>query len=185
MSFIVEEGSRECLHCAPDESSQGKKLCHTDSWIAIRGDRMPALARSLAARKSLAGAWFAAFGFLTAALFFLRWPMFWHITFLYVVLPCLSAGAAGYFWGSPILDPKADWGILIWRSIGVTAGAYLMFSLMFACGLPMLEGGWSFSQSGGLFLMTLMFGPLMVGPIALLLGITAGLILHKVARSTS
>jgi hypothetical protein len=60
----------------------------------------------------------------------------------------------------------------------------LIFAPMFACGLPLLERGWSISQSGGLFLMTLTLGPLMVGPIACLLGISAGLSLHKVACST-
>ncbi len=140
---------------------------------------MPGSRLSLVDRESLAAAWFAAFGFLAAALFFLRRPIFWHTTFLYVLLPCLSAGAAGYFWGGPILDPNTNWARSVWRSIGVTAGAYLIFAPLFACGLPMLERGWSMNQSGGLFLMTLTLGLLMVGQIALLLGITAGLILHK------
>lgn len=131
----------------------------------------------------LAAAWFAAFGFIAAAIFFLHRPIAWRAVILYLVLPSLSAGAAGYAWGAPLLDPNNRWGKALLRSLGVTAGAYAIFALLFALGLPLLERGWSLLQVPGLLVMTLTLGLLMVGRWVLFAGIAAGLTLHKLGRS--
>ena len=58
------------------------------------------------ARRSVAALWFAAFAALATFLFFLRLVMAPHAVILYVVLPSLAAGIAGYIWGGAILDPS-------------------------------------------------------------------------------
>lgn len=120
----------------------------------------------------------------TSALFFMRRPMPGNVIILYLVLPTLSAVLAGYVWGGPILDPVAtpNSGKAVLRGLGVTVRAYLIFSVLFACGLPMFETLWSFRQVGGLFLFTLTFGFLMIGPMVLLAGAVAGIALYFLAR---
>jgi hypothetical protein len=61
---------------------------------------------SAAARRFVAATWFAAFALLSTALFFLRVSMASHAVILYIILPSLAAGIAGYVWGAAILDPS-------------------------------------------------------------------------------
>ena len=57
-----------------------------------------------AARRPIAAIWFAAFALLFTVLFFLRLSMASHAIILYIILPSLAAGIAGYIWGGAILD---------------------------------------------------------------------------------
>ena len=94
------------------------------------------------ARKPIAALWFAAFAALATFLFFLRLAMAPHAVILYVVLPSLAAGIAGYSWGGAILDPTQvlNCGQTILRGLAVGAGTFVIFAALYACGLPMLEG---------------------------------------------
>jgi hypothetical protein len=80
-----------------------------------------------------------------------------HAVILYVVLPSLAAGIAGYIWGGAILDPSRvqNYGQTVLRGLIVGAGAFVIFAAVYACGLPMLEGEWSLGRVGSLFLFTL------------------------------
>ena len=120
-----------------------------------------------AARRPIAAIWFAAFALLFTVLFFLRVTMASHAVILYIVLPSLAAGIAGYIWGGAILDSRVKtYGQSVLRGLGVSAGAYLIFAVLYACVLPVLEGKWSLGRVGSLFLFTLMLGILMGGPLA-------------------
>jgi hypothetical protein len=137
-----------------------------------------------AARRPIAAVWFAAFAALATFLFFLRVSMAAHAVILYIVLPSLAAGIAGYIWGAAILDPSRvqNYGQTVLRGLIVGAGAFVIFAGLYACGLPMLEGQWSLGRVGSLFLFTLMLGILMGGPLAAVTGIVSGIALFRVSR---
>jgi hypothetical protein len=137
-----------------------------------------------AARRPVAAIWFAAFALLFTLLFFLRLSLASHAVILYIVLPSLAAGIAGYIWGGAILDSshvKTDPQAAL-RGFGVSAGAYLIFAALYACELPMLEGEWSLGRTGSLFLFALMLGPLMVAPMAAITGMISGITLFRFGR---
>jgi hypothetical protein len=136
------------------------------------------------ARRPIAALWFAAFAALATFLFFLRLVMAPHAVILYIVLPSLAAGIAGYSWGGAILDPSRvqNYGQSVLRGLMIGAGAFVIFAALYACGLPMVEGQWSLGRVGSLFLFTLMLGVLMGGPLAAITGMTAGLTLFKFGR---
>jgi hypothetical protein len=137
-----------------------------------------------AARRSIAALWFAAFALLFTVLFFLHLSMASHAVILYIVLPSLAAGIAGYIWGGAILDSShvKTYGQSVLRGLGVSAGAYLIFAVLYACELPLLEGEWSLGRAESLFLFVLMFGPLMVAPMAAITGMISGITLFRVSR---
>ena len=139
---------------------------------------------SPAARQPAAAIWFAAFGLLFTVLFFLRLSMASHAVVLYIVLASLAAGIAGYIWGGAILDSShvKTYRQSVLRGLGVSAGAYAIFAVLYACGLPMLEGQWSLGRVGSLFLFTLMLGILMGGPLAAVTGMIAGITLFRFGR---
>ena len=136
------------------------------------------------ARRSVAALWFAAFAALATFLFFLRLVMSTHAVILYILLPSLAAGIAGYIWGAAILDPSRvqNYSHALLRGLLVGAATFVIFAALYACGLPMLEGQWSLGRVGILFLLTLMLGILMGGPLAAVTGITAGVTLFKFGR---
>ena len=138
----------------------------------------------LSARRSVAALWFAAFAALATFLFFLRLAMSPHAVILYILLPSLAAGIAGYIWGAAILDPSRiqNYGHALLRGLLVGAATFVIFATLYACGLPMLEGHWSLGRVGSLFLLTLMLGILMGGPLAAITGMTAGVTLFKFGR---
>jgi hypothetical protein len=123
---------------------------------------------SPAARRPIAAIWFAAFALLFTVLFFLRLSAS-HAVILYIVLPSLATAIAGYIGGGAILDSShvKTYRQAVLRGLGVSAGAQAIFAMLYACGLTMLEGQWSLGSVGRLFLFTLMFGTLMVRPLAL------------------
>lgn len=136
------------------------------------------------ARRPIAALWFAGFAALATFLFFLRLSMGSHLVILYIVLPSLAAGIAGCIWGGAILDSSKvktyDRSLL--RGLGVSAGAYLIFGVLYGCVLPLLEGVWSLRQAASLYLLTLVFGPLMAGPLVAITGMTAGVTLFRFGR---
>jgi len=137
-----------------------------------------------AARRPVAAIWFAAFALLFTVLFFRRLSMASHAVFLYIILPSLAAGIAGYIWGGAILDPSnvKTYRQSLLRGVGVSAGAYAIFALLYASGLPLLEGEWSLRRAGSLFLFVLMLGPLMVAPMAAITAMVSGITLFSVGR---
>jgi hypothetical protein len=137
-----------------------------------------------AARRPVAAIWFAAFALLFTVLFFLRLSMASHAVMLYIVLPSLAAGIAGYIWGGAILDSShvKTYRQSVLRGLGVSAGAYAIFAVLYACELPLLEGEWSLGRAGSLFLFVLMLGPLMVAPMAALTGMISGITLFRFVR---
>jgi hypothetical protein len=136
------------------------------------------------ARRLIAGLWFAAFAALATFLFFLRLMMSPHAVILYVILPSLAAGIAGYSWGGAILDPfrVQNYGQTVLRGLIVGTATFVIFAMLYACGLLTLEGQWSLGRVGGLFLLTLMLGILMGGPLTVVTGITAALTLFRFGR---
>lgn len=118
---------------------------------------------------------FAAIGLLTTAVFFHKLSWAANVIVLYIVLPSVSLGVAGYIWGGAILDSAKvkSYGDSLLRGLGVSAGAYVIFALLYACGLPLLETGWTLRQAGGLFLLTLTLGLLLGGPLAAMTGMIA------------
>lgn len=137
-----------------------------------------------AARRPIAAIWFASFALLFTVLFFLRLSMASHAVILYIVLPSLAAGIAGYIWGGAILDTShvRTYGQSVLRGLGVSAGAYAIFAVLYACELPLLEGEWSLRRAASLFLFALMLGPLMVAPLAAITGMIAGITLFRSGR---
>jgi hypothetical protein len=107
-----------------------------------------------------------------------------HAVILYVVLPSLAAWIAGYTWGGAILDPARvqNYGQSVLRGFLVGAGTFAIFAALYACGLPMLEGQWSLGRVGSLFLLTLMLGILMGGPLSAVTGMTAAITLFRFGR---
>jgi len=96
----------------------------------------------------------------------------------------LAAGIAGYIWGGAILDSShvKTYHESVIRGLRVSAGAYLIFAMLYACELPMLEGQWSLGSVGSLFLLTLMLGILRGGPLAAVAGMTAAVTLFRFGR---
>jgi hypothetical protein len=137
-----------------------------------------------AARRPIAAIWFAAFGLLFTVLFFLRLSMASNAVILYIVLPSLAAGIAGYIWGGAILDSSQvkTYGHSVWRGLGVSAAAYAIFAVLYACELPLLEGEWSLGRAESLLLFALMLGPLMVAPMAAITGMISGITLFSFGR---
>ena len=131
--------------------------------------------------RPLAAIWFAAFGFLTTVLFFLPLAGKSHVVVLYILLPSTSAGLAGYVCGGAILDSAKikSYGKSLLRGLGVTAVAYVIFSVLYAFALPLLERGWSLRQAVGLTPLALIFGLLMMGPLAAIAGMVAGATLFR------
>jgi len=139
---------------------------------------------SSGARRPLAAAWFAFFGFLAASVFFLRPHVRFSVLCLYVLLPSLAAAIAGYIWGGAILDftTTKSPGNSMLRGMGVTAGAFLIFAVLYALGLPLVERGWSIKQAGGILVAALTLGLIMVGPLILIAGMIAGVTLYMLGR---
>jgi hypothetical protein len=137
-----------------------------------------------AARRPIAAIWFAAFALLFTVLFFLRLSMASHAVILYIILPSLAAGIAGYIWGGAILDSShvKTYRQSVRRGLGVSAGAYAIFAVLYACELPLLEGEWSLGRAKSLFLVVLMLGPLMVAPMAAITGMISGITLFRFGR---
>ena len=137
-----------------------------------------------AARRPIAAIWFAAFALLFTVLFFLRLSMASHAVVLYIVLPSLAAGIAGYIWGGAILDSShvKTYRQSVLRGLGVSAGAYAIFAVLYACEVPLLEGEWSLGRAESLLLFALMLGPLMVAPMAAITGMISGIMLFKFGR---
>lgn len=136
------------------------------------------------ARRSVAALWFAAFAALATFLFFLRLVMAPHAVILYVVLPSVAAGIAGYGWGAAILDPSRvqNYGQAVLRGLIIGPLTFVIFAALYACVLPTLEGQWSLGRVGSLFLFTMTLGTLMGGPLAAVTGMTAGITLFKFGR---
>jgi predicted branched-subunit amino acid permease len=68
------------------------------------------------------------------------------------------------------------------RGAGVAAGAFVIFAVLYAFGLPLVERGWHISQAPGILVAALMLGLLMVGPVILIGGMIAGLALYVLGR---
>jgi hypothetical protein len=136
------------------------------------------------ARRPVATLWFAGFAALATFLFFLRLAMSPHAIILYVVLPSLAAGIAGCSWGAAILDPSRvqNYGQTVLRGFTIGAGTFVIFAALYALSLPMFEGEWSLRRVTGLFLLTLMLGVLMGGPLAAFTGMTAAFTLFRFVR---
>jgi hypothetical protein len=139
---------------------------------------------SPAARRPIAAIWFAAVAALATFLFFRRLAMAPHAVILYIVLPSLAAGIAGYIWGGAILDSSRvrTYGEAVLRGLGVGAGTYLLFAALYSFVLPLLEGQWSLGRTGGLFVLTLTLGILMGGPLAAAAGMLGGFTLFGFGR---
>jgi hypothetical protein len=107
-----------------------------------------------------------------------------HAVILYIVLPSLAAGIAGYSWAGAILDPSRvqNYRQAVLRGFLVGAGTFVIFAALYACGLPLLEGKWTLGSVGSLFLLTLTLGILMGGPLASVSGMTAAVTLFKFGR---
>jgi len=135
-------------------------------------------------RRAVTSLWFAAFGLALGLLFTLHGPVAWRALLLFVALPVLSGGVAGFLWGSPLLDvsTKKTAADALLRGGGVAAGAFAIFSFCFALLLPVLEAGWSRSQVPALFFTVLTLGLLAVGPLVVVSGLIAGVALHALAR---
>jgi hypothetical protein len=145
---------------------------------------LPQISLQSAARRYVAAAWFAASGALATVGLFLPLSKTGHFVLLYVALPAFSAGIAGYFWGGAILETSRinTYGGAALRGLAVSTGAYAIFSLLFACGLPLLEAGWSIRQAPSFLLFSLTFGVLLTGPVVLAVGMIAGSSLFALKR---
>ena len=135
-------------------------------------------------KRYLAGAWFAAFALLSLALFFHQLTFARGGVFLFMVLPTIAGGLAGALWGGRILEGAKTSTVRqsMLTGIAVAAGAFVIFSLLYAVALPFAERGWSLRQSGGLFLLTFTLGSLLAAPIVLLGGMLAGATLYQFGR---
>lgn len=141
------------------------------------------LLESSAPRRLLAAAWFGLVAFLASALFFFHRPIAPAAVILYVVLPGVAGAIAGAIWGASILDfskPESQsktWGGSLLRGLGVTLAAYVIFAVFFAVGVT-LSGDTIKARVPELFVLTLTFGFLMVGPFMLVVGAAAAATLH-------
>jgi hypothetical protein len=136
------------------------------------------------ARRAIAAIWFAAFAAMSSFLFFVRLSMASHAIILYIVLPSLAAAIAGYIWGGAILDLSRvqTYSESLLRGLVVGAGTFLIFAMLYAFELPMLEGAWSLARVGSLFVFTVMLGVFMGGPLAAFAGMIGGIALFKFGR---
>jgi Na+-translocating ferredoxin:NAD+ oxidoreductase RnfA subunit len=135
-------------------------------------------------KRLLSAIWFATLALLCVAVMFHRLTMSFRGFFLYVFLPIIAAGIAGSLWGVPILNRAKTntLGQSLLRGIAVAAGAFVIFSLMFALAVPFIERAWSMRQSEGLFLFTWTLGLLLAAPIVLVGGMLAGATLYLFHR---
>ena len=132
--------------------------------------------------RSLAAAWFALLGFLASLLVFLPLSGKSHVVILYVLLPSFSAGTAGFISGGSILDSSKTetYRQALLRGLGVTALAFVIDSVFFAVVFPSFEPGWSLREAFGLVPFALLFGGLMIGPLAAIVGMVAGAALFRI-----
>lgn len=95
-----------------------------------------------AARRPVTAIWFAAFALLFTALFFLRLSMASHAVILYIILPSLAAGIAGYIWGWTILDSSRvkTYRQSVLRGLVVSAGAYANLPCSMLASFPCWKG---------------------------------------------
>jgi|SRR5215470_16767181 len=130
---------------------------------------------------------FGGVALLAAGLFFFHRPIALHAVVLFILLPTLAAGGAGFIWGGRILDSSrtTSFGAAAMRGMGVTLGAYPIFAVLFAIGIAFTERGWNAREIPGLFLLALMFGFLMSGSFMLLAGAIAGAGLYGLRSYTS
>ena len=137
------------------------------------------------ARRPIAAIWFAAFAIVATGLFFMRLSMASHGVILYIVLPSLAAAIAGYIWGGAILDSSRvqTYSESLLHGLLVGATTFLIFAMLYAFELPMLEGPWTLGRVGSLFIFTVMFGVFMGGPLAAFAGMIGGIALFKFGRS--
>ena len=135
-------------------------------------------------KTSLATVWYAAVGFVSVTLLLHPLAMAARAVLLYKVLPTVAAAAAGGIWGRVILDPTKTRtvGQALLRGIVVAAGAFGMFSVLFALALGLVERGWSLREAPGLLLLTSTLGLLFGGPTVLFGGMLAGLTLYLFGR---
>lgn len=148
---------------------------NADPILTLGRNALASVTLQPAGRRYLAAIWFAAFALLATVIFFYPLPWAKNGVVLSIVLPSVSSGVAGYIWGGGILDSSEikSYGESLVRGLGVTVGAYVIFALLYACGLPLLEGGWSPRQAMGLLVFTLTLGLLLGGPMATVAGIIA------------
>jgi len=159
--------------------SSGKKQ------LIIRA-RNPQAMNSVRAHRILAAIWFLAFGFLFLCLFFHAWRLAFRAVFLFIFLPTVAAAAAGCLWGGAILDrgKTSTLGQALTRGVVIAAAAFVIFAALFAVALPVVERGWSWRESGGLFVLTSTLGVFLAGPLVLLGGMVAGGTLYLFGRNS-
>jgi hypothetical protein len=135
-------------------------------------------------RRLLAMVWFGTFAFLAVSGYLYPLSMTFRARFLYVALPAISGGIAGYALGGAIFDLERTEGYAraIVRGIGVALAAFAIFAALFAVMLPLAEPLWGVDQMGGLFLATLTFGFVMASPVAIVAGGMAGASLFWFSR---
>ena len=92
---------------------------------------------------------------------------------------------AGRLWGGAILDrgKTSTLGQALTRGIAIAVGAFAIFAALFAIALPVVERGWSWRQSGGLFVLTSTLGVFLAGPVVLFGGMVTGGTLYLFGRS--
>jgi len=141
---------------------------------------------SVRAHRILAAIWFLAFGFLFLCLFFHAWRLAFRAVFLFIFLPTVAAAAAGCLWGGAILDrgKTSTLGQALTRGVVIAAAAFVIFAALFAVALPVVERGWSWRESGGLFVLTSTLGVFLAGPLVLLGGMVAGGTLYLFGRNS-
>jgi hypothetical protein len=130
--------------------------------------------------------WFSSFGFAGTTAFSFHQPIALRAVILFMVLPTVSAGIAGYIWGGTILNTSKVRSVAnsLLRGVGVAAGAFGIFAVLFAFAIPMLEPIWSIHQAGALLVLTLTLGGVAAGPAMLLVGMLAGISLYQFGRAT-
>ena len=135
-------------------------------------------------RRLCAAAWFALLGFTVSALLFLHGPMRWNAVYLYLLLPALSGGLAGYLWGGAILDSgrAKNMSEALLRGVGVTAASFAIFSLLFAVVYSLTEQSFPIPQVFRLFLTTLGLGLVVAGPVMAVVGIMGTVFLYMLGR---
>ena len=134
----------------------------------------------------LAAIWFAGCGFVCLGLFFHAWQLAFRAVFLFVFLPTVAAAGAGGRWGGAILDREktSTLGQALTRGVVIAAAAFVIFAALFAVALPVVERGWSWRESGGLFVLTSTLGVFLAGPLVLLGGMVAGGTLYLFGRNS-
>lgn len=138
-------------------------------------------------KSALPALWFAVFGLVSVTFLFHRLPMATRGALLYILLPTVASAAAGGVWGRAILDETKTHSVRqsLLRGMVVGMAAFLIFCLLFALALPFVEHGWSWRQSGGLFLLASTLGFLTAAPIVVVGGMLAGATLYLYRRRGS